>query len=196
MTVSSPFKQLPATFAHALHACDAMRWRPEVTIEKIPAPQKIAPFALAIAADVDIAGDEVGNGRFILLHDPDSNPSWGGEFRCVTYVKADIDPSMVTDPLLTEVGWSWFTDALSQHDLSWKAAAGTVTAVSSQSFGDKDEEPPHAEVEIRASWTPILADGVEIKDHLAAWEELLCMAAGIPPLPADVALLAVARRRH
>jgi hypothetical protein len=44
-----------------------MPWRPELTIEEIPAPQRIAPHAVAIAADVDESGEEVGNGRLVLL---------------------------------------------------------------------------------------------------------------------------------
>ena len=41
------------------------------------------------------------------------------------------------------------------------------------------------EVEIRASWTPIGAAG----SQLTAWGNLLCTAAGLPPLPAGVTAL-------
>ena len=48
-------------FDAAASALLGMAWRPELTIEEIPAPQRIAPQAVAIAADVDDADDEVGD---------------------------------------------------------------------------------------------------------------------------------------
>jgi len=47
-------------------------------------------------------------------------------------------------------------------------------------------------VEIRASWTPV---GEDLEPHLAAWGELLCAAAGLPPLPPGVTPLRPARPR-
>ena len=164
----------------------AMPWRPELTIEEIPAPQRIAPQAVAIAADVDESGEEVGNGRLVLLHDSQGNPAWDGTFRCVTFARASVDPEMVADPLLAEVGWSWLMDALSRHGAEYAAPSGTVTAVSSQSFGSMEDDPGRAEVEIRASWTPILAEGRGIVAHIEAWQDLLCMVAGLPLLPEGV----------
>ena len=57
-------------FDEAAASLLGMVWRPELTVEEIPAPQRIAPFAAAIAADVDSDEEEVGNGRLVLLHDP------------------------------------------------------------------------------------------------------------------------------
>jgi hypothetical protein len=48
------------------------------------------------------------------------------------------------------------------------------------------EEPPRAEVEIRASWTAEIDDGEPLGPHLSAWAEMLCMTAGLPPLPDGV----------
>lgn len=196
MSARSSVPALPAPFARALHDITEARWRAELCVEEIPAPTRIAPHAVAISADVVAAGDEVGGGRLILLYDPAGNPAWDGEFRCVTYAKAAVDVEMVTDPLLAEVGWSWLLDALASHDATYTAAAGTVTAVSSQSFGGMASEPGSAEVEIRASWTPLLdVDGAGIEGHLAAWGELLCMTAGLPPVPAGVTVLPGTRNR-
>lgn len=155
-------------------------------VEEIPAPQRIAPFSAAITADVVIGGEDVGSGRLVLLHDPAGNAAWQGTFRCVTYARADVDPEMVTDPLLATVGWSWLMDALQAHAAAYLAPSGTVTSVSSESFGGMADDPPRAEVEVRASWTPQLDDGVGLTAHLSAWGELLCTTAGLPPLPAGV----------
>ena len=94
-------------------------------------------------------GEEVGSGRLVLLHDPTGNTAWQGTFRCVTFARADIDPEMVTDPLLASVGWSWLIDALDGNDADYDAPSGTVTSVSSDSFGGMASEPSRAEIEIR-----------------------------------------------
>lgn len=161
-------------------------WRPELDVEEIPAPQRIAPFAVAIGADVEAGGLELGNGRLVLLHDPAGNPAWDGTFRCVTYARATVDSEMVADPLLPGVGWSWLTDALERHSAAYGAPSGTVTSVSSQSFGSMADEPLRAEVEIRASWTPQVQRGADLGPHVLAWQDLLCMVAGLPPLPEGV----------
>lgn len=176
-----------------------MQWRPELTVEEIPAPQRIAPYSVAIAADVADGDDEVGSGRLVLLHDPAGNPAWDGTFRCVTYARAEVDAKMGTDPLIAPVGWSWLLDALDRWNAAYAAPSGTVTAVSSQSFGSMADEPLQIEVEIRASWTPQLVTGAEIAAHVNAWQDLLCMVAGLPLLPEGVVpipLHRTARRRR
>lgn len=177
---------MPAAFRRAAKDLSTATWRPEMLVEEIPAPQRIAPFSAAITADVLSGGEEVGSGRLVLLHDPAGNAAWEGTFRCVTFARADVDPEMVTDPLLASVGWSWLVDALAEHGAGYTAPSGTVTSVSSQSFGGMSGEPARAEVEVRASWTPQLEQGSGIQSHLSAWAELLCSTAGLPPLPAGV----------
>ncbi|HYP45683.1 MAG TPA: DUF3000 domain-containing protein [Propionibacteriaceae bacterium] len=179
----------PDAFRRAVQELAAAVWRPELLVEEIPAPQRIAPFSAAVTADVLVGGEEVGSGRLVLLHDPAGNAAWQGAFRCVTFARADVDPEMVTDPLLASVGWSWLVDALAAHSADYVAPSGTVTSVSSESFGGMAGEPPRAEVEVRASWTPQLADGMGLSAHLGAWAELLCTTAGLPPLPAGVVLM-------
>ncbi len=177
---------MPRLFEEAVAAMTTMAWRPELVIEELPAPQKIAPFAVAVSAEVVVHEAELGSGRLVLLHDPGGNPSWDGDFRCVTYARADVDAEMVADPLLTEVGWSWLIDALDRNQAGYRAPSGTVTAVSSKAFGEISDDPPRAEIELRASWTPVLTTGGQLTEHLAAWSELLCMTAGLPPLPDGV----------
>ncbi len=183
MALGKPHSDL---FDEAAASLLGMVWRPELTVEEIPAPQRIAPFASAIAADVAVAEEEVGNGRLVLLHDPDGNPAWEGTFRCVTFARAAVDPEMASDPLLADVGWSWLQDALERRGAHYTAPSGTVTAVSSKSFGAMEDDPDKAEVEIRASWTPVLDTGVEILTHVEAWQDLLCMVSGLPLLPDGV----------
>jgi len=184
----------PDDFRKAVRDLLSATWRPEVVVEEIPAPQRIAPFSAAITADVVVAGEEVGSGRLVLLHDPVGNAAWQGTFRCVTFARADVDPEMVADPMLASVGWSWLVDALAAHDADYLAPSGTVTSVSSESFGGMADEAPRAEVEVRASWTPVLTNGIGVAAHLSAWAELMCTTAGLPPLPAGVVMMP--SRRH
>ncbi len=169
-----------------MEAITGMQWRSEVSTEELPPPQRIAPYAAAISAEVAVAGQELASGRLVLLHDPQGNESWDGDFRCVTYARADVDADMIADPLLNEVGWSWLIDALERNQAAFTAPSGTVTAVSSRTFGAMSDDPPRAEIEVRASWTPLVTSGGDVRRHLLAWSELLCMTAGLPPLPEGV----------
>ncbi len=183
----------PEEFRVAVSQLRAARLRPEVFCEEMPAPQRIAPFASALSADVTVDGDDVGTGRIVLLHDPAGNDAWEGTFRCVAYARAEIDPEMANDPLLAEVGWSWLREALDAHGASYVAPSGTVTKVSSVSFGSMAEEDASAQLEIRASWTPVAdpdGDGpLDLEPHVEAWGELLCTSSGLPPVPEGVASL-------
>ncbi|HEX2894802.1 MAG TPA: DUF3000 domain-containing protein [Marmoricola sp.] len=176
---------VPAAFARAVEQLRSARFRPEVFTEEMPAPQRIAPYASALSADVTSDGLDIGTGRIVLLHDPAGNDVWEGTFRCVAYARADIDPELASDPLLAEVGWSWLIEALEAHGASYTAPSGTVTTVASESFGGMAAEPSTAQIEIRASWTPV----GELTPHVEAWGELLCTAAGLPPVPEGVATM-------
>ncbi len=175
----------PPAFVAAVASMRAARLRPEVSCEEMPAPQRIAPYASALSADVTVDGEEVATGRIVLLHDPNGNDAWDGTFRCVAYARAEIDPEMANDPLLGEVGWSWLTEALDAHGAEYTAPSGTVTKVSSDSFGTMAEDESTAQLEIRASWTP----SGDVADHVEAWGELLCTASGLPPVPEGVSPL-------
>jgi hypothetical protein len=187
----------PPEFAEAVRAMSEARMRPEVLAEPMPAPQRIAPFATALSADVTVDGEDLSTGRIILLHDPAGNDSWDGTFRCVAYARAEIDLEMITDPALADVGWSWLTEALAAHGASYTAASGTVTRVATDSFGSMSEDAGSAQIEIRASWTPQLVDDrLDIVSHVEAWGELLCTAAGLPPVPEGVTAMPSRRGRR
>jgi hypothetical protein len=176
---------VPAEFERAVQQLRSARFRPEVLTEEMPAPQRIAPFASALSADVTTDGMDIGTGRIVVLHDPAGNDAWDGTFRCVAYARADIDHEVAADPLLAEVGWSWLTEALDAHGAVYAAPSGTVTTVASESFGGMATEPATAQIEIRASWTPV----GDLTAHAEAWGELLCTAAGLPPVPDGVATM-------
>ena len=107
----------PETFSRALQSLRAARLRPEISCDEAPAPQRLAPFSVALTADVAVGDDELGSGRFVVLHDPDGHESWEGTFRVVTFARAGLDVEMAADPLVTEVGWTWLMECLAAHGL-------------------------------------------------------------------------------
>jgi hypothetical protein len=157
--------------------------RPEIELEEIPAPQRLAPHSLALSADVVVEGVEQASGRLVLLHDPAGQEAWHGVFRLVAYVRAALEPEMAVDPLLPGVGWAWLTESLAGHSAGYTAPSGTVTRVASEGFGGMAADPATAEIEIRASWTPLDSS---LAPHVEAWGDVLASAAGLAPLPAGV----------
>ena len=64
-------------------------------------------------------------------------------------------------------------------------------------FGALADREPTVEMEIRASWTPVLTpdrEPAELAATLGAWGDLLCTLAGLPPLPEGVVALTGTRR--
>ncbi|WP_434063500.1 DUF3000 domain-containing protein [Pengzhenrongella frigida] len=177
--------QVPAEFARALHSLRATRVRTEVHLEEVPGPGRVAPFSVALTAEVvdPHTDDELASGRFVVLHDPAGQEAWDGTFRLVTLVRARLEAELGAEDLLAEVAWTWFADALADAGVHPRAAGGTVTRILSKSFGSLADRPDEIEVEIRASWTA--PDG-DLGPHLRAWSVLLCQAAGLPPLPPGV----------
>ncbi|MDT9593937.1 DUF3000 domain-containing protein [Nocardioides zeae] len=184
---------VPRAFADAVAAMRAASVRPEVRLEEMTAPRRIATYAFALTGDVVVREDELATGRIILLHEPDGNDAWEGTFRCVTYVRAETDAEAVDEGqgMMGQVGWSWLTEALEAHGAEHHAAAGTVTCVVTQGFGQMADEARTTQVEIRASWTP---SGPDLARHVAAWADLMCQAGGIEPVPDGVAVLPNRRR--
>ena len=175
----------PPEFRDAVARMRAARLRPEVLCEEMPAPQRIAPFAAALSADVTVDGEDVGTGRIVLLHDPAGNDTWAGTFRCVAYARAELSADIAAEPMLAEVAWTWLMEALEAHGADFTAPSGTVTKVSSESFGGMADEGGTAQLEIRASWSPT----GDLTPHVEAWGELLCTAVGLPPVPEGVATM-------
>jgi hypothetical protein len=172
----------PALFTYAVAALNAVQPRPEITIDPVPAPQRLAPWTYAMSAEVSTGDDDdapVASARLVLLHDPDGHQAWDGVLRLVIYVRAELDGELAGDPLLPEVGWSWLVEALELSGARFTALGGTVTQTSSARFGDIAGPVHDHEIELRASWTPLDA---ELTPHADAFCALLATAAGLPPV--------------
>ncbi|WP_153683330.1 DUF3000 family protein [Agromyces agglutinans] len=169
--------------------------RDELRIEEFPAPGSLAPFAAALAADVapDRHADDsdLGTGRFVLLYDPDEPEAWGGRFRVVCFAQAPLETDIGLDPFVADVAWSWLVDALDARGAKYVAASGTATKILSTGYGELAHRGDGAQLELRASWTPLDA---QIAPHVESWGELLCMLAGLPPRSEGVT--ALPRRRN
>ena len=182
-----------ATFAEAAAAFLAGRDAqvgPGFSFEDVPAPKRLAPYASAIAVTVERDGADVAWGRLVLLYDPDGQESWGGVFRLVAYIRADVEPEIAADPLLGEVGWSWLSEALDAYVPGYAVPSGTVTRVITEGFGAKRDELPLTGFELRASWSPTGPgnrtadddlDALDLSAHISAWCDCLSAAAGLEP---------------
>lgn len=182
---------VPADFTAALESLRAVQLRPEITVSETPAPARIAPHAVALLGEALDGDVEIASGRFVLLHDPDGQQTWGGTFRVVSFVRASVEMEMATDPALPGVAWAWLLEALDGRGAGWTGPSGTVTATASESFGALSDRAPVGEVEIRASWTPT---DTRFGVQLQAWGDLLARVGGLPPLPAGVRSLPTQRR--
>jgi hypothetical protein len=181
---------VPALFGSALHAVQSATTRPELVLSEIAAPTGLAPFAVALAGDVRPTSHGVdsllGTGRFVLLHDPSAPEAWGGTFRVVCFAQAPLDSEMASDPLMTDVAWTYLEDALAARSAVYSAASGTATKVLSTGFGELAGQSDSAQLELRASWTP---DERSVAASVEGWSELLCLLAGLPPTAEAVGLL-------
>ncbi len=171
---------LSAEFSHARELVMALALRDDLAVREIPAPTGLAPESLALAGDVRPGEDGeslYGTGRLVLLHDPEIPDGWESPWRIVCFAQAPLETEIGIDPLLAEVAWSWLTDALASHNAPYRAASGTATKTLSRGFGTLADEGDGAQIELRASWSPT----DNIAGHVAAWAELVCMLAGLPP---------------
>nr|WP_035766853.1 DUF3000 domain-containing protein [Arthrobacter sp. TB 23] len=201
---------LPREFQSALTELRQAKCRGEIRLDEIPAPSRLAPFAVALGAEVFQAGphrmpvhgpamaasagsepEELATGRFILLHDPNGSDLWDGTFRIVTYIRAQLEPEMGNDSLLGSVAWTWLVEALQNHGADYGSAGGTATRILSESYGTLTDRPDSIDIELRASWTP---DSSMVRNHLEAWADMMCTFAGLPPLPDGVTSLPNRRR--
>lgn len=194
MPDTPPAPQPPRDFAAAIDSMRAATTRAELTVTEIPAPGSLAPWSLALAADVTPAqhgnDSELGTGRFVLLYDPQAPIAWGGQFRVICFAQAPLETEMGVDPFLADVAWSWLVDALDTRGAKYTSASGTATRILSTGFGELEAQGDGAQIELRASWTP---DDHDIAAHVEGWGELLCMLAGLPPAIEGVSLLSARR---
>lgn len=205
----SALAQVPSEFLTALGTLRKARCRSELRLEELPAPSRLAPYAVALGAEVIGTSEfqplhgpamiaaaraeppELATGRFILLHDPDGSDLWDGTFRIVTYIRAQLEADIGNDALLGSVAWTWLVEALESHHAPYRSAGGTATRSLSESYGTLSDRQDSIDIELRASWTPASAD---VQAHLEAWSDMVCTFAGLPPLPEGVRALPNRRR--
>jgi hypothetical protein len=177
---------LPQRFVDILTSLRDAEIPPEAKLTEIPAPQRIAPYAVALDAQVAQAHRELATGSFIVLHDPQAPPVWDGDTRVVTLVKADLESEMGADPLLGEVAWTWLAEALDSIGPLPAALSGTVTRTLGESFGGLRPMGSSVGIEVRAAWTPATGS---VGADLTAWLAFLARVGGLEPLPVGVARL-------
>lgn len=187
----------PDEFIRAVESIRSAIIRSELNVTEISSPGNLAPYSLALAADVSPSShgsdSDLGTGRFILLFDPEEPEAWGGPFRVVCFAQAPLETEIGLDPFLADVAWSWLVDALAAQGARYSAASGTATKIISSGFGELAKQGDGAQIELRASWTPADSD---LSPHVEGWGELLCMLAGLPPVLEGVTLLAPRRSRR
>lgn len=162
------------------------RIRPEIALDDVPAPVRLAKHGLAMNGEILDAEDELAHGRFVLLHEPGGQDTWQGDTRIVVFVKAVLEPDLAVDPMLLDVGWDWLVESMSAHDVATTALSGTVSRTGSRGFGNLADGTIEGAIEIRASWT---VDPSDAASSMLAWCDLLATAAGLVPLQDGVRAL-------
>ncbi|WP_104081860.1 DUF3000 domain-containing protein [Cryobacterium sp. Y11] len=187
-------QSFPAEFAAAVSAIRRATSRAELVVSEITAPARLAPYSIALSGDITPvrhgSDSDLGTGRFILLYDPDEPEGWNGAFRVVCFAQAPLEIEIGLDPFLAEVTWAWLVDALDARKAQYTAASGTATKIISSGFGELAKQGDGAQIELRASWTPL---DHNLTAHVEGWGELLCMLAGLPPAGEGVSMLSARR---
>jgi hypothetical protein len=184
--------EVPGVFQKAVDSLRAVSERPELGLIQIPAPRNLASFSVAFAASTESHGilsdESLTTGRFVLLHEEKDQAEWNGNFRIVCFVKSPMEIDIADDQLVGDVTWGWLTSALKERNAKFHDAAGTATRVISSGYGMLGHQADHAELELRASWTP---ESEDLRAHLDAWQDLIALMAGHQQLPSNVSSLNV-----
>jgi hypothetical protein len=184
----------PAEFMLAMSSLKNAATRDELIIEQIAAPGRLAKFEIAFSAQVDATAagvsSDLGTGRFILLWDEQEPEPWQSKFRVITFAKSPLETNIGADELISDVAWAWLTESLENRNAAYIAEAGTATRIISSGYGALSNQSDHAELEIRASWSPTNTNAAA---HLEAWQDLVCIMSGLPNLPAGVSSLGISR---
>lgn len=186
-SVETPKDAWAASFEAAATQLRRTRFRAELSVQEIAAPERIAPRSIALSAavtgrsvaqaDDSATQSPFGVGRLVLMHDPSQAEEWGGEFRLVCFAQAPLEVEIGIDPFIADVAWSWLVEALDSRGAEYTYASGTATKTLSTGFGSLEAQGDAAQIEVRASWTPL---GDDFSVHAEAWSELICLIAGLP----------------
>lgn len=173
-------------FSAAVEALRNAEIRDEIHLKQIEEPEKLATHAIAFSAHIieDLATPaDAGTGRFVLLWEPEMQEAWGSRFRVVCFAKSPLETNIGADELGSDIAWAWLTDALSNRNAQYLNAAGTATRIISSGYGSLATQADHAELEVRASWSP---KTYEVGQHLEAWQDMVCIMSGFAHLPQGV----------
>jgi hypothetical protein len=185
-----------AEFRLALQSLRSADIREELIIEEIAAPPNLATNAIAFSASVaapaveDVSTD-LGTGRFVLLWEPQEQEGWANRFRVICFAKSPLETNIGADESISDVSWAWLTEALENRGAEFAAEAGTATRIISSGYGALAVQSDHAELEMRASWSPV---NIDVAAHLEAWQDLVCIMSGFPHLPVGVSKIAIRAR--
>lgn len=175
---------MPPEVQSALLSIRAATNRDELEIEEIEAPSGIADHAIAFAAVVKSGTSEVsgalGTGRFVMFWSSVPQENWTTNFRIVVFARSPLESNIGADSESTEITWDWLTDALAIASAEHSALAGTTTRIVSSGHGMMSSEADHAEIELRASWSP---HGTDIGRHFAAWQNVVSVMSGFTLTP-------------
>lgn len=162
--------------------------RSDLEIVRIPSPKGLAPQSVAFAINVlhSLDGVDHGSSRIVIAYDPEIPAGWHSALRIIGYAKSPIELEMAKDEFLANLPWEWLKDSLKGCQAAFSHEAGTSTVVVSTGHGSLVGQAQHAELEIRASWTPV---DLEISRHIFAWAEMLALISGLPPNSPVVARL-------
>ena len=179
-----------AEFQAAVDSIRGAEVREEIHLKQIEEPEKLATHAIAFSAHIIeelSTSADAGTGRFVLLWEPQMQEAWGSRFRVVCFAKSPLETNIGADELGSDIAWAWLTDALSNRNAEYSNAAGTATRIISSGYGSLATQADHAELEVRASWSP---KSYEIGQHLEAWQDLVCIMSGFAHLPQGVSSIA------
>ncbi|NDH65128.1 MAG: DUF3000 family protein [Microbacteriaceae bacterium] len=168
-------------FALAMNSLREALMREEILVTEIEAPGGLAAHSVAFNCDVKASNEfqkiDLGTGRFVLLWDEEPQESWGSRFRVIIFAKSPLETDIGSEESSTGITWTWLKESLEYLDAGYSAEAGTTTRVISRGFGALSNQADHAELELRASWSP---NDSNVGAHLMAWQNLICMMSGFP----------------
>jgi hypothetical protein len=156
--------------------------RAGLELQEVPGPKRLAPYAVAVAAEICRDDEQVASGRFVVLHDPQGQEGWRGDTRVVAFVSADVEAGDGRRPALAQSAGAGSPSRSTSAGRTTRRG-GTVTRTVSCRFGQIEDADEASEVEVGPPWTPLPgADGaLDLGSHLRAWCDLLCSTAGLRP---------------
>lgn len=171
-------------FSAALLSLKQSVIRDELTLEQLASPQDIATHSIAFSCGIKSSTSEVsgklGTGRFVLFWSPEPQENWTSNFRVVCFARSPLESDIGRELDGVDVTWDWLTSALTISGADHSALAGTTTRIISTGHGLMDQQSEHAEIEIRASWSP---SNTDLRKHLEAWQNLVCVMSGFDLAP-------------